>query len=121
MFTAYAGQPDMLPSHSGGHYSEADGRVKEIVEQINTTTSQESTESRTKHNTVIGKREQFCFVNFVFIFFFLDPEQLDRLKAHSPVDELDLFRVSSNPLMSPFLASDSALKKMPPISLLVSF
>jgi hypothetical protein len=41
--------------------------------------------------------------------------------AHSPADELDLFRVSSNPLMSPFLASDSALKKMPPISLLVSF
>lgn len=57
LFTAYAGQPDMLPSHSGGRYSEADGRVKEIVEQINTTTSQESTESKTKHNTVIGKGE----------------------------------------------------------------
>lgn len=57
LFTAYAGKPDILPSHSGGRYSEADGRVKEIVDQINTTTSQESTESKTKHNTVIGKGE----------------------------------------------------------------
>lgn len=52
--------------------------------------------------------------------FVIEPEQLDRLKAHSPIDELDMFRVSSTPLMSPFLASDGALKKLPPTSLLVS-
>ena len=36
--------------------TEADGRVKDIVEKINmASSSQESTESKIKHNTVIGK------------------------------------------------------------------
>lgn len=98
--SAYAGQPDML-AQSSSRYSETDGKVKEIVKKIDSSTSpQDASEHPAKHNTV------------------LEPELLDRLKAHSPVDELDMFRVSSTPLMSPFLASDSALKKLPPISLL---
>jgi hormone-sensitive lipase len=55
LFTAYAGQPDMLPTHSGTRNTQADGRVKEIVEQINLASSEESTEPRIKHNTVMGK------------------------------------------------------------------
>ncbi len=49
-----------------------------------------------------------------------DPNQLDYLEAHSPTDELDLFSVPHSPFLSPCLASDAALKKLPPISLLVS-
>ena len=49
----------------------------------------------------------------------LDAGHLDRLKAHSPSEELDLFRVSSSAFMSPYLASDAALTKLPPIKLLV--
>ena len=50
--------------------------------------------------------------------YILDAEQLDHLKSHSPSDELDLFFVPNSPLLSPFLASDAELKKLPPISLM---
>lgn len=49
-----------------------------------------------------------------------DPNQLDYLEAHSPTDELDLFSVPHSPFLSPCLASDAALKKLPPISLLTT-
>jgi len=47
-----------------------------------------------------------------------DSEQLDHLKTHNPSDELDLFYVPTSPLLSPFLASDDAVRKLPIISFL---
>lgn len=112
-------------AQSSSRYSETDGKVKEIVKKIDSSTSsQDASEHPAKHNTVLGIKIYIFFsVYLVFLnnVVCTEPELLDRLKAHSPVDELDMFRVSSTPLMSPFLASDSALKKLPPINLLVSF
>lgn len=102
-------------------HCQTDGRSKGT--NLKRSPSAGSTEGRVIHNTVLGKSKLYCLRKFFdqFIPCRLDPEQLDRLKAHSPVDELDLFRVSSSPLMSPFLASDAALRKLPAISLLVNF
>lgn len=117
---AYAGNADLMPNQPSNQSCETDGRVK----GLKLSQSEGTLDSKVKHNTVNGMAKfllQFVFCFSILFVTLSDPEQLDRLKAHSPVDELDLFRVSNSPLMSPYLASDAALRKLPRISLLVCF
>jgi hypothetical protein len=92
--------------------------------------STDSHKDKTEHSTVTGLFHFIAFrvyrsSNFqqkknLFKLIAIDAKHLDYLQAHVPSDELDLFSVPHSPFLSPCLASDVALKKLPPIKLLVS-